>query len=226
MRYGIMAEGHSDIAVIKSIMKALKGIDGNEIISIRPEEQYDESDLNEMKFSNWNLVMTSCADEQLLNAFFNDIEDNAFLIVQIDAAERSEVGYDLPFPIRSKDNDWKQYAIEVRKQIKEKIRGLIPEAYQDKIAYAITIEETDAWLIPLFNIASQETAQYASPKEKLQNVIGTLSKKEKLRYINTRKKRLDYTQLANQMKRKLNVCRSRNVSLDLFCLDLDNIQNT
>ena len=54
MRLGIIAEGKADIAVIKAVLKALKGIDGSDVVQLRPSEQFDETDLNEMNFSNWN----------------------------------------------------------------------------------------------------------------------------------------------------------------------------
>ena len=69
MRIGVIAEGHADIAIIKAILKVLKGIDGSDIYAIRPNELYDETDLAELKFSNWNLVLKSCADECLLQSF-------------------------------------------------------------------------------------------------------------------------------------------------------------
>lgn len=217
MRYGIIAEGHSDISVIKSIVKALIGIDGSEIVCIRPEEQYDECDLSEMSFSNWGLVLASCADEQLLKTFFDELEDDALLIVQIDTAERGEVGYDISTPVRSGSMDWKQYATDIRKKTKKKISELIPDVYREKVAYAIAIEETDAWLIPLFDRSSDETAQYFSPKEKLQKLIGKLSKKERQRYVNTQKKSVNYIQVSGLLRKELSSCRKHCISLDMFC---------
>ncbi|KEJ86512.1 hypothetical protein HMPREF1002_00710 [Porphyromonas sp. 31_2] len=52
MRLGIIAEGNADVAVIKAVLKALKGIDGSDVVQLRPREQYDETDLNELSFSN------------------------------------------------------------------------------------------------------------------------------------------------------------------------------
>ncbi|MCS2958132.1 hypothetical protein NXX53_15510 [Bacteroides salyersiae] len=69
MRLGIIAEGKADIAVIKAVLKALKGIDGSDVVQLRPSEQFDETDLNEMNFSNWNLVLKSCEDISLLQSF-------------------------------------------------------------------------------------------------------------------------------------------------------------
>ncbi|WP_300693150.1 hypothetical protein [uncultured Bacteroides sp.] len=39
MRWGIIAEGNADIAVIKAVLKSLKGIDGGDVVQLRPKEQ-------------------------------------------------------------------------------------------------------------------------------------------------------------------------------------------
>ena len=74
MRLGVIAEGKADIAVIKAILKVLMGVDGSDVIQLRPSEQLDETDLNAMNFSNWNLVLESCGDNDLLDAYFENLE--------------------------------------------------------------------------------------------------------------------------------------------------------
>ena len=54
--------------MIKAVLKALKGIDGSDVVQLRPREQYDETDLNELSFSNWNLVFYSHTE---MNACFS-----------------------------------------------------------------------------------------------------------------------------------------------------------
>ena len=200
MRLGIIAEGNADVAVIKAVLKALKGIDGSDVVQLRPREQYDETDLNELSFSNWNLVLQSCGDERLLQPFFDGLTEDALLVVQIDTAERGEVGYDIAEPLRTKGTDWREYCEQLHATVKQKIVEIVPEAYRDKVAYAIAIEETDAWLIPLFETSCKETAQYA---------------------IDTDKKNLNYIYIAKDMRKKLKQCRQKNRSLDLFCLEIE-----
>ena len=186
MRLGIIAEGKADIAVIKAVLKAAKGIDGSDIVQLRPSEQFDETDLN------------------------------------IDTAERGEAGYDIAEPLRTKETDWKAYSEQLYSNVKSKITEIIPKAYRDKIAYAIAIEETDAWLIPLFDTSCKETAQYANPKEHLHYLINRIDRKKRNKYIDTDKKNLDYSNIAKDMKKGLRLCRQKNKSLDLFCLDIEN----
>lgn len=222
MRLGIIAEGNADIAVIKAVLKALKGIDGSDIVQLRPSEQYDETDLNELNFSNWNLVLKSCGDHHLLQAFFDGLTEDALLVVQIDTAERGEAGYDIAAPLRTKDTDWKEYSVQLHTIVGQKIAEIVPEAYRNKVAYAIAIEETDAWLIPLFDTSCKETAQYANPKERLHYLISRIDGKKRNNYIDTDKKNLDYAYIAKDIRRKLRQCRQANRSLDLFCIEIEN----
>lgn len=221
MRIGVIAEGHADIAIIKAILKVLKGIDGSDIYAIRPNELYDETDLAELKFSNWNLVLKSCADECLLQSFFDMIEGDAMLIIQIDTAERGEIGYDIPEPQRTKGINWKAYSECLYTVVRGKIASIIPEKYRNKVAYAIAIEETDAWLIPLFDASCEETAQYANPKERLHYLLGKMDKKKKCGYIDTSKKNLNYTVIGKDMKKGIKTSRLKNKSLDMFCLEIE-----
>lgn len=147
---------------------------------------------------------------------------DALLVVQIDTAERGEAGYDIAEPLRTKETDWKAYSEQLYSNVKSKITEIIPEAYRDKIAYAIAIEETDAWLIPLFDTSCKETAQYANPKEHLHYLINRIDRKKRNKYIDTDKKNLDYSNIAKDMKKGLRLCRQKNKSLDLFCLDIEN----
>lgn len=222
----MIAEGHADIDVIRAVLKALNGIDGSEVRKIRPSDQYDETDLNALNFSNWTLVLESCQDKTLLSGFFDMLQEEALLIVQIDTAERTEQGYDIPFPLREKNMDWSIYSELVCEYVRERISLLIPEEYRKKVVLAIAVEETDAWLIPLFDNLCDETARYANPKEKLRDLIGRLSKKEKSKYVDSNKKNLNYTEIGKGLKKKgIKVCRSKNKSLDLFCLDLEHHLN-
>ena len=208
MRFGIIAEGYADVAVIKAVLKALIGIDGSDIIQLRPSEQFDETDLNEMQFSNWNLVFESCQNEDLLYTYFESFPEEALLVVQIDTAERGEAGYDVPKPLRTKDTEWKTYSEQLFSAVKEKISQIIPNAYREKVTYAIAIEETDAWLIPLFDTSHKDTAQHATPKEHLHNLIRKMDGKRRNRYTDTIKKNLNYVNIGKELKRKsLTICR-------------------
>ena len=220
MRIGIIAEGFADANVIKALVQKLTGCKDVDIYLLRPEEIFDETDLNAMNFSNWNLVFESCRDEVLLDAFFEEIEGDAILVVHIDTAERGSKGYDVDIPQRSRGVDYSEYSVLLRGNVKSKIESLIAEPYRDRIAYAIAIEETEAWLIPLFDKGIGDTSSHVRVKEHLSSLIG-VDKKNVKKYIDTRHKSLDYVKLGKELAKNLNRCRYRNKSLDLFCVDIE-----
>ena len=222
MRIGIIAEGFADANVIKALVQKLTGCKDVDIYLLRPEEIFDETDLNAMNFSNWNLVFESCRDEVLLDAFFEEIEGDAILVVHIDTAERGSKGYDVDIPQRSRGVDYSEYSVLLRGNVKSKIESLIAEPYRDRIAYAIAIEETEAWLIPLFDKGSGDTSSHVRVKEHLSSLIG-VDKKNVKKYIDTRHKSLDYVKLGKELAKNLNRCRCRNKSLDLFCDDIERL---
>ena len=222
MRIGIIAEGFADANVIKALVQKLTGCKDVDIYLLRPEEIFDETDLNAMNFSNWNLVFESCRDEVLLDAFFEEIEGDAILVVHIDTAERGSKGYDVDIPQRSRGVDYSEYSVLLRGNVKSKIESLIEEPYRDRIAYAIAIEETEAWLIPLFDKGSGDTSSHVRVKEHLSSLIG-VDKKNVKKYIDTRHKSLDYVKLGKELAKNLNRCRYRNKSLDLFCDDIERL---
>ena len=222
MRIGIIAEGFADANVIKALVQKLTGCKDMDIYLLRPEEIYYETDLNAMNFSNWNLVFESCRDEVLLDAFFEEIEGDAILVVHIDTAERGSKGYDVDIPQRSRGVDYSEYSVLLRGNVKSKIESLIAEPYRDRIAYAIAIEETEAWLIPLFDKGIGDTSSHVRVKEHLSSLIG-VDKKNVKKYIDTRHKSLDYVKLGKELAKNLNRCRYRNKSLDLFCDDIERL---
>lgn len=219
MRVGVIAEGFADAHVIKAIVKKLMGLDGCEIRIIRPQERMDETDLKDMNFSNWQLVMESCKDRDLLDGFFNMLEGDAILVVHLDTAERGEKGYDVGVPLRTNQTDFTEYSENLYYRVCEKLRTMIPSEYHDNMVYAIAVEETDAWLIPLFENSRKDTASHVRAKETLSKLIGKDHKLKK-EYVDTSKKSLDYKKLSKSLTKKLQQCRSRNKSLDLFCTDI------
>ncbi len=218
MKIGIIAEGHSDRIIIQCLLKLLRGIDSSQIQPIRPVDSNDETTLHEaMKFSNWTIVLEECSNAETFENFFDVVDEERYLVVQIDTAECTDAGYDVTRPERSGKVDWQLYSIQLRDAVVSKLQSLIPEKYHDKMLYAVCIEETDAWLIPIWDKVKQDTAQSARPKEKLAHIISGLNKKEK--YIDTEKKNLNYEAIGKELrgKKAFPACKAGNKSLQLFC---------
>ena len=230
MKIGIIAEGRSDIRVIERILKGCAGIDSSDVIHLRPEDQFDETSLAEMDeklFSSWSCVREECRTQGRIDSFIHSpVEEERFVIIQMDSAERGEYG--VPEPNRSHIGDWKEYSRQVRKNIIGKILEWTENKFGDRLLYAICVEELDAWLIPLYDSNLPETAQKADAKKHLwDQCISALKPKEK-RAITSHPRLSDrYHKLAEGLKKPktLKQCTSRNESLKLFCDSLEILRN-
>lgn len=230
MKIGIIAEGHSDIRVIERILKGCVGIDSSDVSHLRPEDQFDETSLakmDEKQFSSWTCVREECQAQGRIDRFINSpIEDDRFVIVQMDSAERG--GYGVPEPNRSHIKDWKEYSRQVREYIIGKILEWTANKFEHRLLYAICVEELDAWLIPLYDSAIPETAQKADPKKYLwEQCISTLKSKEKNVIVSFPKISDRYNKLAEGLEKPkiLKQCASHNESLKLFCDSLEILRN-
>ena len=222
MKFGIIAEGHDDIDIIKQVLKKLTQIDTSDMRDLLPAEASDETDNEASQFSNWELVLKEAKDSVLMDQFFDYWKDATPVVVfHIDTAERGEVNYNVTEPAKSGVIDFATFSEQLRKNVRTKIEEMIPEAYRDKIAYAIAIEETEAWLLPLLeqNVKA-DTSKHSKPKERLEWL---LSKDTKLRkkFVDTNKKRPDSKALGKLLCKNLGTCRTKNKSLDLFCIDIE-----
>lgn len=161
---GIISEGHSDRAVIQSILKGVANINRSETQSLRPTYALDETDkanLDESTFSNWSLVKKECEERQLIEEFFA-IEGNDYIIVHIDTAEAEEYGINKPV----KDAN---YCEDLRNMVVMKIQEWLDGNFLDKLIFAIAIEEIEAWLLTIYE--KRNSAKSASPKEKLHRIL-------------------------------------------------------
>jgi len=71
MKFGIIAEGHDDIDIIKQVLKKLTQVDTSEMHELLPAEASDETDNATAQFSNWELVLNEAKECQLLDQFLN-----------------------------------------------------------------------------------------------------------------------------------------------------------
>jgi hypothetical protein len=167
MRAGIIAEGKSDIAVIINILKGKLGIDRSDIQPISPELELDETDLSTNRpeqFSNWTIVKQKCLEGKTIHEFLNTVEDTRFLIIHLDAAERNEVGYQATVPENGSVTD-------IRLGVSEKIKEWLGDHWNERISFAVAVEETDAWLIPLYDNRVNESGILPNAKERLTRLI-------------------------------------------------------
>jgi hypothetical protein len=223
MRVGIIAEGKSDFAVMVNILKGKLELDRAFITPILPEFQLDETDraqMREEEFSNWTLVKQCCIDKARISDFLEPFEDKRIVVIQIDTAEMHLVGFNVEKPQKDAEN----YSRELRERVIHQINVWLEGNFNGLIYHAISIEETEAWLLTIYDSRALETATYNTPKERLFRELNKkLSEKEKKIL---RMPPLDqYHELSKDFRKKkllMKYCKN-NESLALFCESLDDV---
>lgn len=166
MRIGIISEGHADRAVILNIIKGITGLDDSDIKAILPIRSLDETDKAKIKakeeFGGWSSVKNECEKGTLIDEFLS-IEGQDFVVIHLDTAECHEYGVQRP---NKKENEYAKKVIDlVIKQINSWLGAIDKKSF----LYAIAVEETDAWILPIFE--SKDSATSYKAKEKLASVL-------------------------------------------------------
>ncbi len=225
MRTGIIAEGKSDSAVITNILKGKLGINRSDISYLVPELEYDETDLARMReeqFSNWTIVKKHCVEGNVIRQFLSAIDDQRFLVIHLDTAERLETNFGVLEPIKENVSG---YSIAVCEAVLQKIKEWLGENLTEKIVYAIAVEEIEAWVIPIFELNATETEFYPNPKERLYRAINRPN------LFNNRDRKIlfqsnefdKYLELSKPFRkqRDLTIFCNKNSSLMRFCVQLE-----
>lgn len=211
MQIGVISEGHADRAVIENILIGVIGVDSVDIVPIRPQYLYDETDkakLDPLAFSNWAIVVEECQKKELINKFFT-IEGQDFIVIHLDTAEADLYGVKRPVK-----ND--QYCVNLRNEVVSEIDKWLGNNINGEILHAVAVEEIDAWVLTIFE--NRDTSHRASPKEELQRILGKLRIKSDSNYEN-------YIVLSNdfssQRKLKKNKFAEFNCSLKAFIEEIN-----
>lgn len=168
MRIGIISEGYSDRAVITNILKGLIQIDDADIQPLRPVYNYDATTLAVKPIeliSSWTVVREECIKRTKITEFLA-IAGQDFVVIHIDAAEAENYGVVRP----AKGQNTEEYAVQLRANIVNKVNEWLENNHTEEILYAIAIEETDAWVLTIFD--KKDSIKSAKPKEKLQSILG------------------------------------------------------
>lgn len=216
MRVGLVAEGRGDLAVLVNILKGKLGLDKEDIQFIRPEYQLDETDLHdqtEAERGGWGRVKRECVERDKIDEFLqNSIDPEPLVVIQIDTAEAEFTGYDVKKPSREEP----AYVDLLRQRMVDKINEWLDGHFTGHVRYAITVEETDAWVLAIH--ASGDTAGHRDPKRELVKVINrTMADKERKRLFQLKTyPRYDELTRSFRKARELEKHANRNRSLRLF----------
>jgi hypothetical protein len=230
MRIGIIAEGVSDLAVIRNILKAVFDIDRSDIQHIRPEDSYDETDLaqksppqmSQKEFGSWTLVKKECESATEINNFFEIIADSRYLVIHLDADTRQDFGVFEPDNL----SDKKDMSM-LRQNIIAAVKSWLPSPDNPNIIYAIAIQAIESWVLTLF-LDDKETGLLLNPKKRLEYQIKTKYSDKELLKINSLSAYDRFLAISKDFakKKKVTLCLERNQSLKDFFMDLEAAKNT
>lgn len=163
MRIGIIAEGKEDQEVIRHILRAY-GIDGSDILDIRPSLQRDATDAADSTIGTLQGVKNACEGIEGKRSLF----ETAFLfsaidkmVIHLDTAEIEQQNFAFTKPVKKGNLD---YCTQLRSMTIDLINTWLDHQYSDQLLYAIAIEEIEAWGLTLY--LKTDTAQSADAKSK------------------------------------------------------------
>ncbi|HEX5750792.1 MAG TPA: hypothetical protein VFZ09_31500 [Archangium sp.] len=216
MRIGIIAEGRGDLAVISNILRGRLGLDFEDIQFLRPQYALDETDLHSMseeQFSNWGLVKQECKTGSLLEEFLNSpIDEERLVVIHIDTAEAEMAGYDVTRPSGSTGDS----SIELHRRVAAKLDEWLSGRKSDPFRYAIAIEETEAWILTLYQ--KKETSTARDPKKALKKVVDQRHSDKECKQLSQMRAYEHHDKLSRGFRKRstLEDCATRNHSLRLF----------
>lgn len=227
MRVGVISEGPADFAVVRSIVKAVLGLDEAEVDSIRPDLQSDETSTyapSSRAFSNWEIVKQECAAGTSIRAYLTSIvEEPRLVVVHIDTAECHLPAFGVERPAKDADS----YVVDCRGAVSSALRGWRSGDHAERIVDAVAVEETDAWLIPIYDAKldqDRDSGTIGDPKAHLQRALrrtNELSDRDRAR-LDQQSTLARYKHLSAPLRRpkRLLEVAARNRSLKLFVEDL------
>lgn len=208
--FGLVTEGATDQVVIENI---LYGVFNDPDICInRLHPVPDES-------GNWDKVFKYCASEEFKEA----LNYNDFLIVQVDTDVLT--GGDIP----------KKYNLnfapnlipeDIIKKVSEFLISLIGgesdfwKLYNDKIIFAISVNQIECWLLPIY-FKDQKVK-----RKKASGCISTLNEvmEQKEGFYIDKKEHYFYSQMSKHFKRNIEKLYKLNPSLKVFVERIMNIK--
>jgi hypothetical protein len=213
MRVGLIAEGVSDVAVLRALLKGWLGLQKFQVPALQPDLQEDETDRRARaaamapgQFSNWELVLKACRERTLVSDFLiANSEEDPLIVVQIDTD-----WLDLPnSTVARPKKEEEGYALVVRTVVVNHLVELLGDL-SERTRFAVAVEEVEAWLLCLHEPKNADTCKSANPKGKLDH-----AHKSKVLSPDTEKR---YADLSAGFKKRTSIeaVWNRNISLKAF----------
>jgi hypothetical protein len=212
--FGLITEGVTDQKVIQAIFT---GIFDPEEIDIRPFLPIADNTCKHQlqNFSNWELVLAYCASPKFEEAFpFVD-----YVVVHIDTDQCDDPKFGVRKEREGVALSPQEMVLTVSEKLKERIGEPTWSKYQERIVFAIAVETTECWLLPLY-VKGKEISKHLN----CLNVLNTHLRRRDLETINPAAKRpMRYAELARPYNKRKELMKNapQNPSLDAFVKRLE-----
>lgn len=220
-KFGVVAEGPSDIEVISAVLKGALGIDVSDAVRwLVPSLAMDETDLNDRAtaFSNWEIVKQECTEQKVIGPWLDDLieDEEHWVIIHLDSAECEIFG--VTRPLRTEAS----YAQTLRNCVVVAINTWLGRE-PTRVLHAVAVDEMDAWLLAVHDSKQTDTASLVNVKARWQQYWSKLLDKgllsSSVRNMTERERARDFAKPLRK-RRGIDDARGRNSSLEDFVAQL------
>ena len=211
--FGLIAEGPTDHVVLENILIGHFN-DPDLTQSIRELQPLRDATDALQGFGGWYNVFEYCRSELFRDAFIQ----NDYLLIQIDTDCSSEPHYDVP---RAKDESVEHFIERIiakfRAMILERFGEVFYQKYEQKILFAISVDEIECWLLPLY----YDNKTRSSTNNCLYKLNQKLAKENLKPIVPENKDYKTYQKISRQLQKPktLKNCYPHNPSFNYFVLN-------
>jgi hypothetical protein len=220
IKVALICEGISESNMLTSLISKYLGTENVKVTTVQPEI----SSGKQSGFGGWLQVLNFCNDTKLNeNLIFND-----FIVIQIDTDACIEKNYDVnPYDENNNRISDEELYAKVTERLKNNLSAEFLQKHSDKIIFAVCINETECWLLPLFyanepkkRCATTNCVYILNQKLKQQN-ISPIPDKDK----NSTEARHAYQSILKMLKKKKDIMdiSKHNYGFKMFVEQLDTI---
>lgn len=204
-----IVEGVTDFKIIRKILQRHYDNPNIKVECIQPK--LDETNLNQINFGGWGNALNYLKSED----FKIEIDFADYIIIHIDSDTSRQYG--ISYRKLKSNKDISNFWHEIKERIIEEMDASFYKKVKEKLIFAIAIDSTECWLLPLLYNDSRKT--------KFTNCLNSLNQKLKKDGftidVKAKNKGAYYDLLLKKISRKkLLKCAKHQVSLDLFLKSL------
>ena len=211
--FGIISEGQTDRLVIRNVLHGHfeNQRDGLAVNPVQPPA-------NQGEHAGWNLVFECLKRGDIIGA----LQRNDFVVIHIDTDVQEEAGFDVSRREEGRELTVEERIARVIDRLKQEIGSEVCEQFGQRILFAIAVESIECWFLPLLyndkkaekNQGCEDAANHALRKANRPGLSGGGDKFPRS---------YDAASRGFLKRKRLIECREKQLSLDLFLLQLENL---